>query len=286
MAVDEVNGLYIEPGAASGAGAAIGEHPASENYENYGDGRDGDVEVDIGEAALGDKGRRSGNREGGNRLIEGRHTLRTAAPAVSPEEEIGNENNDKRPNTQARDPEGYLITGHVRALYDASSSSSCLNTAISARISPMLFAKNTSVDADEFWKNREEELGAPVIGKTLGRVVGEGETAPIWGLFYMTSKGLYFQTFASENWLSLLFTGGRGSGRTKNETVEISAEDIIRFEALPRKAGWFGLTRRPPLIELVWQSEESNGEESLLIEMDGDADAFVALFPQSASAAE
>ena len=159
-------------------------------------------------------------------------------------------------------------------------------TAISAKLSPMLFAKNKGVDADEFWKNREEELGAPVIGKTLGRVVGEDEPGPIWGLFYMTSRALYFQTFASENWLSLLFTGGRGNGRTKNETVEISAEDIIRFEVLPRKAGWFGLTRRPPLIELVWQSEESNGEESLLIEMDGDADAFVALFPQSSSAAE
>ena len=136
MAVDEVNGLYIEPGAASGASAAIGEHPASENYENYGDGRDGDVEVDIGEAALGDKGRRSGNREGGNRLIEGRHTLRTAAPAVSPEEEIGNENNDKRPNTQARDPEGYLITGHVRALYDASSSSLNPNRKINRHAQP------------------------------------------------------------------------------------------------------------------------------------------------------
>ena len=105
VAVDEVNGLYIEPGAASGAGAAVGKHPAPEDYEGYGDGRDGDVEVEVGEAALGDKGRRSGNREGGNRLIEGRHTLRTAAPAVSPEEEIRDENNDKRPNTQARDPE-------------------------------------------------------------------------------------------------------------------------------------------------------------------------------------
>ena len=144
----------------------------------------------------------------------------------------------------------------------------------------MLFAKNKGVDADEFWKNREEELGAPVLGKTLGRVIEEDEPGPIWGLFYMTSRALYFQTFASENWLSMLFTGGRGGGRTRNETVEIPADSIVRFGTMPRKGGWFGLMRRPPLIELVWRSEESGNEESLLIEMDGDVEGFVGAFPR------
>ena len=142
----------------------------------------------------------------------------------------------------------------------------------------MLFGKNKSVDAEEFWKNREEELGISVLGKTLGRVIRDDRAYPIWGLFYLTAKAVYFQTFESENWLSLLFTGGKGSGRTKNETVEIPAEDIVRFQTAPGKKGFLKRLRQPTLIDLAWNSKETGIEENLLIEMDGDAEGFVAAF--------
>lgn len=112
MAVDEINGFYIETGAACGAGTAIGEYAVSEDYKDCGDGRDAQVKVEVGEAALSDKGRRGGNRKGRDGLIERGHALRPAAAAVSAEEEVGDENRDKGPCAQACDPEGYLITGH------------------------------------------------------------------------------------------------------------------------------------------------------------------------------
>ena len=144
----------------------------------------------------------------------------------------------------------------------------------------MLFGKKEERSAEDFWRSREEEIGEQVLGKALGRVVREDGAVPIWGLIYTTSRAVYFQTFESENWLSMLFSGGKGSGRTKDETIKIPVENILAFGVRPQKGGWFRLLRRPPLVELAWKDPTSGDPAEMLFEMEGDAEAFVATLPR------
>ncbi len=140
----------------------------------------------------------------------------------------------------------------------------------------MLFGRNDGADAEDFWKNREEDLGMPILVKVLGRVIRENTPAPLWGLFYTTEKALYFQTFHSENWLSNMFSGGKkGRGRTKDETIEIPADTIELFRVKPKKSGLLNLFHQPPLVELRWKSAISGFIEEMVFEMEGDADALV-----------
>ncbi|MCK5736307.1 MAG: hypothetical protein KAH21_07495 [Spirochaetaceae bacterium] len=140
----------------------------------------------------------------------------------------------------------------------------------------MLFGRDDSGEAEDFWKEREEDLGMPILAKTLGRVIRETTQAPLWGLFYTTENALYFQTFRSENWLSTMFSGGKkGRGRTKDETIEISAGYIESFHVKPKKGGFQKFFHQPPIVELRWKSPESGVMEELTFEMEGDAEALV-----------
>ena len=147
----------------------------------------------------------------------------------------------------------------------------------------MLFGNKESMDAEEFWRNREEELGEKVLGKTLGRVIVENDPVPLWGLFYTTSKAIYFQTFRSENWLSLLFSGGKGSNRTKDETIEIPEKSITNLSLRPRKGGFLRLMRQPPLVELTWTNPITGDNQEMIFEMEGNAAAFIATLPRTSA---
>jgi hypothetical protein len=140
----------------------------------------------------------------------------------------------------------------------------------------MVFGRKDSVDASEFWKEREETLGTPVLKRVLGQVIREDNRIPLWGLFYTTAQAVYFQTFQSDNWLSTVFSGGKkGAGRTKDETIEIPSSSIQVFRVKPRKKTFISFFGKPPIVELVWKAP--GGEtKALLFEMEGDADAFVA----------
>ncbi len=143
----------------------------------------------------------------------------------------------------------------------------------------MLIRKKENSDAETFWKEKEETLGTQVLGRTLGRVIIEKDRRPLWGLFYTTQNAVYFQTFKSENWISTIFSAGKGSSRTQDETLEVSREALKSFTVCERKGGLFGFFKQPPSVEIVWTSAESGNEETLLFEMEGDAPAFVESFP-------
>ncbi len=146
----------------------------------------------------------------------------------------------------------------------------------------MLFGNKEAVDAETFWRGREEEIGSPVLEKTLGRIVQDSNTAPLWGLVYTTAHAVYFQTFKSENWVSMLFAGGKNS-RTQDKIIEISRDQIKTFAVRELKGGLFGLFRRPPQVELTWVSAETDAEETLLFEMDGKPQALVDSFNSAAN---
>lgn len=139
----------------------------------------------------------------------------------------------------------------------------------------MFFSKN-STNPDMFWKTREEELGTPILEKALGQVLSEDKAQPLWGLFYTTSDAVYFQTFQSENWMSMIFSGGKASGRTKDETIRIPKESVLCFELLAQKKPLFRFLRRSPVVKLVWSNMESGVEETMHFEMEGDAEALIA----------
>lgn len=144
----------------------------------------------------------------------------------------------------------------------------------------MFFSKNDRSEVDEFWKSREEELGLPILGKILGQVIQEGNPPPLWGLFYTTSKALYFQTFQSDNWLMKLFsTGRRGRSRTKSEIIEIPIEKIEVFRLRPKKGGFLSFFRGPPFVELSWR-EVTGNLKWMNFEASGDAEAFVKNLPR------
>ena len=145
----------------------------------------------------------------------------------------------------------------------------------------MLFSKKDSKDAETFWNEREEALGTPILGKTLGRVIVENSPAPLWGLFYTTRDAVYFQTFKSDNWISMLLSSGRGTGRTKDETIEIRRDAVITFDVQEKKGGLLKLFRPPPLVELTWKSAETGETETMLFEMEGNASEFVKTFPRA-----
>ena len=143
----------------------------------------------------------------------------------------------------------------------------------------MLIGKKDNKDAETFWNEKEKELGTEVLGKTLGRVIVENNTAPLWGLFYTTCNAVYFQTFKSDNWISTLFSGSRGTGRTKDETITISRESLITFAVQERKRGLLKLLRQPPMVEISWKDEETGNMHKMLFEMEGNAHDFVETFP-------
>jgi len=143
----------------------------------------------------------------------------------------------------------------------------------------MFFNKSDDIEADKFWKAREEELGLPILGKTLGQVIREGSSFPLWGLFYTTSKALYFQTFQSDNWLMRLFsTVQRGRSRTRDEIIEIPIEWIEVFRVRSNKGGPLKFFRKPPFVELSWR-DAAGKLERMNFETCGDAEGFVKTLP-------
>jgi len=150
----------------------------------------------------------------------------------------------------------------------------------------MIFGRDDSVDAEEFWKEREKDLGTPVLAKALGRVIREDTQVPLWGMFYTTNRALYFQTFHSENWLSTMFAGGRkGLSRTKDETIEISSDTIEFFRIKPKKGGLQKLFRQPPIVDLRWKSTETGKMEEMTFELEGDAETLVSSIQNAAGRA-
>ena len=140
----------------------------------------------------------------------------------------------------------------------------------------MLFGRDDNIDADEFWKERERDLGTAVLEKTLGQVITENENAPpLWGIFYTTEKALYFQTFYSENWLSAMFSGGKGRSRSKDEIIEIPADNIELFQVRPKKTGFMRIFHQPTIVELVWTSPFSGKKETVVFSTEGDAEALI-----------
>jgi len=140
----------------------------------------------------------------------------------------------------------------------------------------MLLDKRDSIEPDEFWKSREKDLKSPILGKVLGKAIKGDDLRPLWGIFYTTSKSLYFQTFRSHNWLLNLFSSEQRN-RTEDSIIEIPIEAIEVFRVKPQR-GLLKFLKKPAFIELAWR--DAAGElKSMNFETNGDGEAFVKTLP-------
>lgn len=137
----------------------------------------------------------------------------------------------------------------------------------------MLFTKNVAPDIEAFWENLENELGSPILSRTLGRVV---QNCPLWGLFYTTRHAVYFQTFQTKSWISLLVPGRKDSKEAENRCVEIPLSSLIRCEIVPKKTILPKIIQPPTLVDITWRNDADGEQRTYLVEMEGDARKFVA----------
>ncbi|MCG8454169.1 MAG: hypothetical protein MI717_13420 [Spirochaetales bacterium] len=143
----------------------------------------------------------------------------------------------------------------------------------------MLFGKQDQVDAKDFWADREEEIGSPILSKILGRLMDSNAGYPEWGLFYTTEDALWYQTFESHSWASMLL-GGKGT-RGENTVLRIPTETMKEFSADPGRAGILGFFRVPSSVKVVWIDPLTEKTRTLAFETEGEGDAleFISSLP-------
>lgn len=140
-------------------------------------------------------------------------------------------------------------------------------------------------DVEEFWNEVEEELGTPVLGRTLGRVVTDPRpgAASEWGLFYTTVNAIYFRTFPQDNWFTNIIKNTRMGKRKKEEdrerVLEIPAGEIEELLVDRPKGLWGRLFQRPPVVEVKWRPTGASDGRQLRFEIDGKSDPFLSTLP-------
>jgi hypothetical protein len=94
-----------------------------------------------------------------------------------------------------------------------------------------LMSKEKNIDYDKFWNQREEEIGKPVLYKSIVRI--ENIDGPSkWALFYGSNTHCYFQFFETTNWYANLLNRGPSG---ENSCVEISYDKITSWVIEPEK---------------------------------------------------
>ncbi|HAJ33529.1 MAG TPA: hypothetical protein DCK79_09200 [Candidatus Atribacteria bacterium] len=90
-------------------------------------------------------------------------------------------------------------------------------------------ATNNQKDVEEFWKEKEQELGEAIKGKDMSEYISGYQRLKekTWGLLYYTKSSFYFQTFPKRNWLISLI--GVGGGKAE------SSGDIFIFNIMWEK---------------------------------------------------
>ena len=91
---------------------------------------------------------------------------------------------------------------------------------------------NDKYDPDNFWLEREHEIGNKILFRTMVRIESM-KSVDNWSLFYGTEKNVYFQFFKKNNIFSSLIRAG-SSGEDSCHEIDISLIDKIDFIE-PRK---------------------------------------------------
>jgi len=133
-----------------------------------------------------------------------------------------------------------------------------------------MLVKRNQKDAEDFWREYEEQTGEKVLARSLGRYVSGWEEFDsqgwnsIWGLIIATSGGFRFHHFPQSNWLNALSNLGN-SNAPKEKTFFIPKEKIISAKLIEETTWWkkiFGSA--PPQLLIDYRDGTENTKQVLL----------------------
>lgn len=120
----------------------------------------------------------------------------------------------------------------------------------------------------EFWDQKEQELGEPILSKSLVHFLrSRRDEIPgdSWCLAYLTDSRMFIQSGGSSNWFSKLMDQG-GKDSTEWPVLTIHRAQIQSVKVL-KGQGWFSrLLRQPVTCRVFWQDE--NGPDDCTMEME------------------
>ncbi len=125
---------------------------------------------------------------------------------------------------------------------------------------------NKQKDVEEFWKEKEQELGEEIKGKDMSEYISgyRGLKEKTWGLLYYTKSSFYFQTFPKKNWLTSLM--GVGGGKVENSADTFIFNIIwekVKEITLPAKKNLILSFLSPP-DNLVFIRYQIDSQEEIL----------------------
>ena len=133
-----------------------------------------------------------------------------------------------------------------------------------------MLIKRNQKDAEDFWREYEEQIGEKVLARALGRYIsgweefdGQGWTS-IWGLIIATSGGFRFHHFPQTSWLTAL-ANSANYDPPKEKTFFIPKEQIISAKLIEEKGWWKKIFRSSaPQLLINYRDETENIKQALL----------------------
>jgi len=133
-----------------------------------------------------------------------------------------------------------------------------------------MLAKKNQKDAEDFWREYEEQTGEKVLARGLGRYVSgweefdSKEWNSIWGLIIATSGGFRFHHFPQTSWLQALTNFGNHNSQ-KEKTFFIPKERIISTKLIEETSWWKKIFRSlPPQLLINYRDGAENTKQVLL----------------------
>lgn len=131
-------------------------------------------------------------------------------------------------------------------------------------------ATNNQKDVEEFWKEKEQELGEEIKGKDMSEYISgyQGLQEKTWGLLYYTKSSFYFQTFPKKNWLTSLIGVGSGKAESTGNTFIFNIMwGKVKDIALPAKKNTLLSFLSPPDNRIFIRYKVDTQEETLTFAM-------------------
>ena len=133
---------------------------------------------------------------------------------------------------------------------------------------------------DEFWREFEVKTGEKVLCRNLGKYVSGWEEfdknkwTGLFGLVVATTGGLHFIYHPQSNWLSAAFSK---KGPQGEKSIFIPKEKIFSVDYKCEKTWWKKLLGSVPQQLFIRFRDETDSEQTLLIESDYPLDEIVSL---------
>ena len=133
-----------------------------------------------------------------------------------------------------------------------------------------MLVKRNQKDAEDFWREYEEQTREKVLARSLGRYISgweefdSKEWTSLWGLIIATSGGFRFHHFPQTSWLTALSNSGNNNAQ-KEKTFFIPKEKIISAKIIEETTWWKKIFwSAPPQLLIDYRDGAENTKQVLL----------------------